>query len=219
MNRRGTLGIGVLGGGLLAAALVPMAVAGADDRTDGPGIAWAAVDSASIQSAFDQATTAVENIEFEFTDNGTGYTLTPSGDNMVNISHSGDGVDGGSAATTVGDDGIDVHVIEHTWSFGDITTVKYIIDTQQDFGDTAGVPEDGSVFIHTEFGEGFSNNYINLAGDGEDTVTDVLTTPFGSFELPLDDGTVTEDGADLLSELGFSDDILSDMGLADIFGG
>jgi hypothetical protein len=219
MNRCRTLSLGAVGGGLLAAAFLPMSVAVADEPigSDNGAVASSVTDASGDSAA--SASIDLDNLSIDFNEGGTGYTLSPSGDNMVNISHAGD-IDGGA-----GDDGsASVHVIEHTWNIGDISNVEFIIDSTGAQGDAAGVPADGSVFLHSELGSGFSNDYIDLVGDGgsPDTITDVLTTPFGSYEIPTDAlNAIASNGTDVfsdfdLSNLGFSDLDFSDLGISDI---
>jgi hypothetical protein len=187
MNRRVRLGLGVVGGGVLAAVFVPAPTALADESptTDSGAVAGAAAD-AGVSPPVEQTSDALNNLEMDFSNNGTGYTLTPVDDDTVNISHDG-GTDGGAGDTGAGDSGTDVHAIEQSWEIGDISNAAIIIDPDGD-GVADGMPEGGSLFLHTDFGHGFSNDFVDLANDsGPDSYSDVLTTPFGSFDLPVDD--------------------------------
>jgi hypothetical protein len=195
-------------------------VAFADDTvgSDSGAVAGASTDI-STGSAADEASIDLDNLSIDFSEDGSGYTLTPSDHNTVDISHDG-GADGGA-----GDDGgAPVHAIEHTWNIGDLSNVEFIIDSNGDQGDAAGVPADGSVFLHSELGSGFSNDYIDLVGDdgGPDKITDVLTTPFGSYEIPTEAlNAIASNGTDVfsdfdLSDLGLSNVDLSAIGLPDV---
>lgn len=186
MNRRVTLGIGAIGGGVLAAVLLPVSAALADESptTDSGAVAGAAAD-AGVSPPVEETSDALNNLEMDFSNNGTDYTLTPVNGDTVNISQ--DGAEGGGGDTSAGDSGTDVHAIEQTWNIGDISNAAIIIDPEGD-GIADGMPEGGSLFLHTDFGSGFSNDFVDLANDsGPDSYSDVLTTPFGSFDLPLDD--------------------------------
>lgn len=211
MARRTVLGIGAVGGGLLAAAFLPMGAAVADE---GPGSDSGAVAGAAVDGGTDpihETSDGLQSMSISFEQDGSGYTLTPSGDDTVNISQSdggtgddggtgadgdtgtdsgtgGTGVDGGTGDTSAGDDGgTDVHVIEHDWSIGDTDNIVYVIDSDGGEAGADGVPEDGSVFMHNDLGSGFSNDYVDLVNpDGDNDITDVLTTPFGQFEVPTD---------------------------------
>src|SRR5689334_3801147 len=78
---------------------------------------------------------------------------------------------------------------EFNGQFDTVTTnTGFVNELILDTGGQAGglsVPT-GSVFDFTNFGGGFSNEYADIAGTmgSPNTITDILTTPFGDFNIP-----------------------------------
>lgn len=67
-----------------------------------------------------------------------------------------------------------------------LTTTEFVIDgVTPGAGDAADLPELGSVYSVLNLGGGFANVYSAIPGldGGDSTVSDVLVTPFGDFDL------------------------------------
>jgi hypothetical protein len=203
-TRRITLGLSAVGGGLLAAAFLPLAVANAD-TTDALG-------PAPITDVFG----------FE-ADHGPESVLTVSG--LPPLYQQVEGYQTFGYVTPSGDDET-IHADVSTLTTPGFENTEYLVagvapdDTKaQDLVGyptegypTEGLPTDGSVYDIANFGNGFENVYSDvlpeqaqrfttdattdaLSGTGTaatGTITDTFVTPFGNIDLtPLVDGFST----------------------------
>lgn len=189
-TRRITLGLSAVGGGLLAAAFLPLAVANADTDTLGPAptpdVFGFTPDSPETVLTVSGLPPLYQQVE--------GYQtldyVTPKGDDLGSFNADV------STLTTPGFENTEYLVT------GDDTTAYANADMIS--APTDGFPTDGSVYDIANFGNGFENVYSdvlseparNLATDSlsgigtaaTGTITDTLVTPFGNIDLsPLVD--------------------------------
>jgi hypothetical protein len=192
-TRRITLGLSAIGGGLLAAAFLPMSVANADTAdvlgpSPTPDVFGFAPDSpetvltVSGLPPFDQQVEGYQTFD---------YFTTPTGD---------------TSPVDVGSFNADVSTLTTPFGFDN---TEYLVtgqpaDIMRDALQSAALPTNGSVYDIANFGNGFENVYSDvlpepakqfatdaLSGIGTaetGTITDTFVTPFGSFDLtPLVD--------------------------------
>jgi hypothetical protein len=216
--RRITLALGAAAGGLLAAAFLPLAVANADSG-------GAAVDAAS--DAMLRATPDV----FGFSPDSSETVLTVSGlpplyqqvegYNTFDYYTTGDTSPVGSfnadvsTLTTPGFENTEYLVTGDQTYYGIEPSVTDAGNLPTDAGN---LPTTGSVYDIANFGDGFSNDYSDVApqqayqlgadslmGTGTTatgTITDTFVTPFGSFDLtPLVDSFSTLVHGDFLTTI------------------
>jgi hypothetical protein len=160
-TRRITLALGAAGGGLLAAAFLPMAVAFADnfDYTQETGYTptteYTAGDPPLYQSVLGYD-------RFDWVDETHSTTNNPD---------------------VVGTFNADTYYTSTSWGW---SNSELLVDDAQG-GPTGTAPEVGSVIDTTNFGSGFENVYTDLVGagtNGANLITDVFDTPFGDFTIP-----------------------------------
>ena len=158
-TRRITFAIGAAGGGLLAAAFLPMAVAFADD----------------FDYVQDPSYTPV-----------TEYTLglpplyqSVVGYDTFNWVDTTDSTP--TSSDVVGTFNADTYDTSTSWGW---SNTELLVDR----ADLTGTyPAIGSVFDTANFGSGFENIYTDLVGagtNGANLITDVFDTPFGDFAIP-----------------------------------
>jgi hypothetical protein len=159
MTRR-TSKIGAAAGGLLGLALLPLAVAHADDWTVSP-------DPLSHETI-----TGIYGYGF-----GGSLTTPPS----VSGSIQGHGVFDYNDVTT--GKSVEFNGIESTShdGLGDVNQAVYV--TSDISGTDA--PSTGSVFDTSNMGDGaFVNVYSDIYSPSGDTITDTVETPYGSYTIP-----------------------------------
>jgi hypothetical protein len=165
-SRRITLTSGVIAGGLLAAAFLPMAVAFADDASD------AAVFDNLFQDFF--------GFERDASQPATVYSVSGEPPIFQSI-HETEIFETGSAGTLpAGSFQADDEVI--TTAFGPASAELLVTGTGQD----TSAPPVGSVYDVINIGGGFENVYSDIApttAGGADTLSDTLVTPFGDIPL------------------------------------
>ena len=221
-TRRITLGLSAVGGGLLAAAFLPLAVANAD-TTDivGPG---------PITDVFG----------FE-ADHGPETVLTVSG--LPPLYQQVEGYQTFDYVTPSGDDLGSFNADVSTLTTPDFENIEYLV-TGVDSGatkvadlvanPTGGLPTDGSVYDIANFGNGFENVYSDVAAEpirnlatdsltgigtaAPGTITDTFVTPFGNIDLTslVDDFSTLVHGGDFLTTVDPS--LVLDGGLGSILG-
>ena len=195
-TRRITLGLSAVGGGLLAAAFLPLAVANADTTditgptpiTDVFGFSPDSPETVLTVSGLPPLYQQVEGYQtFDY--------VTPSGDDETLNADV-------STLTTPGFENTEYLVT------GDAGEASKALESAA--FPTDGFPTEGSVYDIANFGDGFSNDYSDVveaptrAADGTTdlltgtgtaatgTITDTFVTPFGNVDLtPLVDGFST----------------------------
>jgi hypothetical protein len=159
-SRRITLALGAAGGGLLAAAFLPMAVALADDLdyTQYAGYTPVTEYTAGIPPYYQEV---LGYDRFDWVDETQSNSTTTD---------------------VLGTFNADTNDISTPWGW---TNTELLVDQ----GGLSGThPEVGSVFDTLNFGSGFENVYTDLVGagaNGANLVTDVFDTPFGDFTVPI----------------------------------
>jgi hypothetical protein len=211
-----TLGLSAVGGGLLAAAFLPLAVANAD-TTDivGPG-------------------TITDVFGFE-ADHGPETVLTVSG--LPPLYQQVEGYQTFDYVTPKGDDLGSFNADVSTLTTPGFENTEYLV-TGVDSGatkvadlvanPTGGLPTDGSVYDIANFGHGFENVYSDVAAEpirnlatdsltgigtaAPGTITDTFVTPFGNIDLTslVDDFSTLVHGGDFLTPVDPS--LLTDLG-------
>jgi hypothetical protein len=159
-RRRTTRKIGAVAGGLLGLALLPLAVAHADDWTVSP------------DPLSNEIITGIYGYGF-----GGSLTTPPS----VSGSIQGYGVFDYNDVTT-GNSG-EFNGIESTShdGLGDVNQAVYV--TSDVSGTDA--PSTGSVFDTANMGDGaFVNVYSDIYSPSGDTITDTVETPYGNYTIP-----------------------------------
>ncbi len=170
-RRRTVRNIGAAACGLLGLALLPLAVANADDYTISPDTASIETITGLYGHGFDGVDAAAPAVTgsiqgeqlFTYTDTTTNATGTFYG--LESTSNDG---------------------------FGDINTHVYVASVPTEVGnpysgvDYTGQPPVGSVFDSYSFGYGAGTNLYSAIpnGDGTATVTDTLVTPTGDINIP-----------------------------------
>jgi hypothetical protein len=188
-TRRITLGLSAVGGGLLAAAFLPLAVANADPVTDLAGL----------------GPTPITDV-FGFTPHSTETVLTVSG--LPPLFQQVEGYQEFDYVTSRGDDLFNADV--STLTTPGFENIEYLVtpDAPDETRDLVSVanptdsfPTEGSVYDIANFGNGFENVYSDVAaapaqfanattdalsGTGTaatGTITDTFVTPFGNIDL------------------------------------
>jgi hypothetical protein len=213
--RRITLALGAAAGGLLAAAYLPMAIANADSG-------GAAVDAAS--DAMLRATPDV----FGFSPDSSETVLTVSG--LPPLYQQVEGYNTFDYTTPSGDDLGSFNADVSTLTTPGFENTEYLVTGDQTYYGiepnvsepiSANLPTTGSVYDIANFGDGFSNDYSDVAaapaqfanattdalsGTGTaatGTITDTFVTPFGNIDLTsLVDGFSTlVHGGDFLTAI------------------
>jgi hypothetical protein len=200
-TRRITLGLSAVGGGLLAAAFLPLAVTNADPVTDLAGL----------------GPTPITDV-FGFTPHSTETVLTVSG--LPPLFQQVEGYQTFDYVTPGGDDDL-FNADVSTLTTPGFENIEYLVtpDAPDETRDLVSVanptdsfPTEGSVYDIANFGNGFENVYSDvlpeqaqrfttdattdaLSGTGTaatGTITDTFVTPFGNIDLtPLVDGFST----------------------------
>jgi hypothetical protein len=215
MNTRTiTLALGAAAGGLLAAAYLPMAIANADSG-------GAAVDAAS--DAMLRATPDV----FGFSPDSSETVLTVSG--LPPLYQQVEGYNTFDYTTPSGDDLGSFNADVSTLTTPGFENTEYLVTGDQTYYGiepnvsepiSANLPTTGSVYDIANFGDGFSNDYSDVAaapaqfanattdsltGTGTaatGTITDTFVTPFGNIDLtPLVDSFSTLVHGDFLTTI------------------
>jgi hypothetical protein len=223
--RRITLALGAAAGGLLAAAYLPMAIANADN-----GAAADVTSDAMRQpvvgtpDAFGFATNS-DSPETVLTVSGL-PPLDQQVEGYQTFDFFGTDTDSPTTAVDVGTVNTDVSTLTTPLGF---TNTEYVVtpggtvDIDPTTGDPlagATLPTDGSVYDIANFGDGFSNDYSDVAaapaqfanattdalsGTGTaatGTITDTFVTPFGDIDLtPLVDSFSTLVHGDFLTNV------------------
>lgn len=156
-----TLSLGAAGGGLLAAAFLPMAVAFADefDYTQVTSYTPVTEYTAGIPPLYQSV---IGYDRFDWVDQ---TQSTPGSPDVVGAFNA------------------DTYNTSTSWGW---TNSELLVDGAQG-GPTGAAPEIGSVIDTTNFGGGFENIYTDLVGagaGGANLITDVFNTPFGDFAIP-----------------------------------
>jgi hypothetical protein len=160
---RALLSCGAAAGGLLAAALLPAAAAVADDTwVLTPDIStFVATQADGFPPFFDHAT----------------------GTEHLDVLDASPGQSGFGSTFTFG---VDTHTV-----FGSFTNDDLVLHSPDiSFGSTDGsvlyLPA-GSEIDVANFGDGFINQWLDVpvTGVGPGSITDLLITPFGDFNIPL----------------------------------
>jgi hypothetical protein len=209
-TRRITLGLSAVGGGLLAAAFLPLAVANADPVTDLAGL----------------GPTPITDV-FGFTPHSTETVLTVSG--LPPLFQQVEGYQTFDYVTPGGDDDL-FNADVSTLTTPSFENIEYLVtpDAPDETRDLVSVanptdsfPTEGSVYDIANFGNGFENVYSDVAaapaqfanattdalsGTGTaatGTITDTFVTPFGNIDLTsLVDGFSTlVHGGDFLTAI------------------
>jgi hypothetical protein len=151
--------LGAVGGGLLAAAFLPMAAAFADDYNYLPDPSYTPVaEYTDGFPPFDQDVLGYDR--FDWVDETQSTTGNPDVVGTFNA-------DTSQLSTALG-----------------FSNEELLVD---DAGLSGTYPETGSVFDVANFGSGFENIYSDLVGagtNGTNLITDVFDTPFGDFDIP-----------------------------------
>jgi hypothetical protein len=205
-TRRITLALGAAAGGLLAAAFLPMAIANADS-----GIV-------DVTSDATMRGPAPDVFGFEAIPGSPEDVLTVSG--LPPLFQQVEGYQTFEYFTPTGDELGQVNTDVSTLTLPDgFTNTEYLVTGDASDASKAvesvgfptdGLPTTGSVYDIANFGDGFSNDYSDVAAapsrlaDGTTdfltgtgtaatgTITDTFVTPFGSFDLtPLVDSFST----------------------------
>jgi len=213
-TRRITLALGAAAGGLLAAAYLPMAIANAD----GGG---AAVDAAS-----DIMRITPPDV-FGFSPDSSETVLTVSG--LPPLYQQVEGYNTFDYTTPSGDDLGSFNADVSTLTTPGFENTEYLVTGGQTYNGiepnvtdagNLNLPTTGSVYDIANFGDGFSNDYSDVAPQqayqfGADsltvtgtaatgTITDTFVTPFGNIDLTsLVDGfsTLVNPGDDFLTTI------------------
>ena len=211
-TRRITLALGAAAGGLLAAAYLPMAIANADGavadvtsdiigRGPAPDVFGFSPDSSETVLTVSGLPPLYQQVEGY---NTFEYYTTPTGD---------------TSPVDVGSFNADVS----TLTTPGFENTEYLVagDQTSNMTDAGNLPTTGSVYDIANFGDGFSNDYSDVAaapaqfanattdalsGTGTaatGTITDTFVTPFGNIDLtPLVDGFSTlVHGGDFLTAI------------------
>ena len=154
-QRRATLTLGAVAGGLLAAALLPMAVAFADDFDFTPNITTFVPTQVEGYPPLIDEVTGTEN--WNFSDVTSGTVLVT------------DAFDGKDTETTIG-----------SFTNNDyLTTSSFtVLGTTTDFGAPSGTQIDVA-----DFGLGFENEWMDIPSGSDAGISDLLVTPFGDYAL------------------------------------
>jgi hypothetical protein len=163
--RRITLTSGVIAGGLLAAAFLPMAVAFADDASD--------------SSIFDPLFQDFFGFERDSSQPATVYSVSGEPPIFQSI-HETEIFQTASAGTlSAGSFQVDDEVI--TSAFGPASAELLVTSSD----DATSAPPVGSVYDVINIGGGFENVYADIPSTpgGTDTLSDTLVTPFGDIPL------------------------------------
>jgi hypothetical protein len=240
MNRRITLPLSAAAGGLLASAVLPVAIAFADTGTvaDAAAAAASSFPEAPGPDAFTLGTDTFDPYigATVITDPTTeGFNPLDQGTGTPGFFETGDGsqnfevfstASGSSTPTELGS----IATTENVTSLYGITNTGFdVIGSEAVPGGTASdLPADGTVYDVTNFGGGFENVYTDVPGaaGAAGTVTDTFVTPFGdenlsslvaAFDLTsLDPGAafgVGSDAAGVAADAAGSIDPLSLLGL------
>jgi hypothetical protein len=197
-TRRITLGLSAVGGGLLAAAFLPLAVANADPVTDLAGL----------------GPTPITDVFGFQADDGPETVLTVSG--LPPLYQQVEGYQTFDYVTPNGDDLGSFNADVSTLTTPGFENTEYLVtgDEATKAADvsianpTDSFPTDGSVYDIANFGNGFENVYSDVAAEpirnlatdslsgigttATGTITDTFVTPFGNIDLtPLVDSFST----------------------------
>jgi hypothetical protein len=154
-QRRATLTLGVIGGGLLAASFLPMAVAAADEFDFTPDI------TSFVPSQVEGYPPLINEV--------TGAEQWRILDIATNTAPFGDDLSGEDTATTI----------------GSFTNDDYLTGSDlsaSGFGHSFDMPI-GSQIDLANFGLGFENEWIDIPSGPDSGISDLFITPFGDFEL------------------------------------
>ncbi len=179
-TRRTTITLGAAAGGLLTAGFLQTAVAFADTADAAATMAPAATDAFGFVASGPEQATSVDGIPPLFQE-VSGYQLFNVNDTTL-----------GTTATpdTVGQ----FEALQSTSTFlGGSSNTEDVVSSDlatNAAGATLGITHDptaGSVFDTFNFGNGFENVYSDILGGTAaaptNTITDMLVTPFGDFNL------------------------------------
>jgi hypothetical protein len=168
-SRRSALTPGAVAVGLLAAAVLPMAVAFADDASD--------------SSVFDPLLQEFFGFQRDASQPATVYSVSGEPPIFQSI-HETEIFETGSAGTlSAGSFQVDDEVI--TDPFGPASAELLVTSSD----DATSAPPVGSVYDVINIGGGFENLYADIAPTtpgGADTLSDTLVTPFGDIPLMTD---------------------------------
>lgn len=188
MNRRITLALGAAASGLLASAMLPVAIAFADSAVfpDVPGPDAFTIGDYTFDPYLNTgAGIFVPTAEgFNPLDQGTG---TPdffgTGSSTLQGFEVFSPATGSTAATELGT----ITTTENVTSYGGITNTGFEVfgESPAAGGSFAGLPTLGTNYDVTNFGSGYENIYTDVPGasGAPATVTDTLVTPFGNENL------------------------------------
>jgi hypothetical protein len=194
MNRRITLTLGAAAGGLVASAVLPVALAFADTTSVFPDVPGS--------DAFTIGTTTFDPFTGSAADPTEGFAALTQGTGVPNFFETGSTATqdfelySDTAATTSGGSTTYTDLgtaasTENVSSLGSITDTGFTItgvtpDASLTTAQTADLPVDGTVYNVANFGSGYENVFTDVpsatAGDAG-TVADTLVTPFGNYDL------------------------------------
>lgn len=163
--RRVTVVLGAATAGLFSAALLPIAVAFADDYANDPGSGLDVTGTSGIPPLYAEDT-GVQLYDVVDTTQSTASQYDVVGQYFAGVS--------------------DLY-----GPSGNLFNQEQVV-VAYNSGDTLGsapgdTPPVGSVFDTTNFGDGFENEYSDLAGQGtggHDLITDTFVTPLGDINIP-----------------------------------
>jgi hypothetical protein len=213
MNRRITLTMGAAAGGMLASAILPVAIAFADASDtavfpDAPGVDSFTIGDYTFDPYLGDTVVTDPGTEgFNPVVEGTGtpgyFETGETGQNFEVFSTAS----GSSTPTELGS----ISTTENVTSLFGITNTGFDVTGGLTSGSLSALPAGGTIYDVTNFGSGYENIYTDVPGaaGAAGTVTDTFVTPFGDENLSslvsaldltsLDPGAAFGVGADAAS--------------------